>query len=395
MNQGRDVQTLRLCIITPSPPGYSETFIRAHIEHLPVELDLLTGQSTMLFDSDGRPLLSGPVRLGLRVVAAITRIPETKWTQAAFHYASRSIRARGLRQWLRRHPVDVVLVEYGTKGASVFDLLPPDLPLVVHFHGYDAYKQDVLDRYGNVYPRMFQRANRLIAVSRDMEGQLGRLGAPVEKIVYIPYGIDTEKFAESRPAFAQPLFISVGRFTQKKAPYMTLLAFSKVCKQVSDARLIMVGDGELLEVCRRMAAALGLSDRVELPGALPHEEVAKYMRQARCYVQHSLRADSGDSEGTPLSITEASASGLPVVSTRHAGIKDVIVEDTTGFLVDEGDTEAMAAHMTRLARDPALAARLGAAGRERVQEEFSLNGSIGKLFRLLQDTCAARQGGGV
>jgi glycosyltransferase involved in cell wall biosynthesis len=91
----------------------------------------------------------------------------------------------------------------------------------------------------------------------------------------------------------------------------------------------------------------------------------------------------GDSEGTPLAVIEAGASGLPIVATRHAGIKDVVIEGITGILVDEGDVEGMAEGMIQMARDPALAAQYGEKASQRVREEFEISKQLGKLGALL------------
>ena len=123
---------------------------------------------------------------------------------------------------------------------------------------------------------------------------------------------------------------------------------------------------------------------MELLGRCPHSEVGALMQQARAFVQHSVRALSGDSEGTPVAVIEAGASGLPVVATRHAGIPDVIIEGETGFLVDEGDVAGMAAYMIQLARGPALAAGMGQAGRKRIEEHFSMEKSIGNLWKIIE-----------
>jgi glycosyltransferase involved in cell wall biosynthesis len=108
------------------------------------------------------------------------------------------------------------------------------------------------------------------------------------------------------------------------------------------------------------------------------------MRRARAFVQHSVRTSYGDSEGTPVAVLEAGASGLPVVSTRHAGIKDVVIEGETGFLVDEGDIEGMAAHMLTLARDADLAGRMGRRAREHVAANFSMEQHIARLAEVLE-----------
>jgi glycosyltransferase involved in cell wall biosynthesis len=101
-------------------------------------------------------------------------------------------------------------------------------------------------------------------------------------------------------------------------------------------------------------------------------------------VQHSVTANDGDSEGTPNAVLEAGASGLPVVSTRHAGIKEAVIEMKTGLLVDEGDIDGMAQHMIRLAKDSALAASLGKTAREWISAEYSMDKSIGKLWSIIE-----------
>ena len=92
--------------------------------------------------------------------------------------------------------------------------------------------------------------------------------------------------------------------------------------------------------------------RVEFKGALPHGQALPLFSQACAFVQHSVTTSYGDAEGMPNSILEAQAAGLPVVSTRHAGIVNSVVEDETGFLVDERDIDGMADRMCRLLEDP-------------------------------------------
>ena len=159
------------------------------------------------------------------------------------------------------------------------------------------------------------------------------------------------------------------------------------------ARLRMIGDGPLWGPCLDLAKALAISDAVTFLGPQPHEVVKEEMRRARCFVQHSVEAQSGDSEGTPVAILEAGASGLPVVSTRHAGIPDVVVEGETGLLVDEFDVRAMAAHMLRLAREPNLAADLGRAARQRMESHFSNEKSLSRLWSIIESCIANRNSG--
>jgi glycosyltransferase involved in cell wall biosynthesis len=123
---------------------------------------------------------------------------------------------------------------------------------------------------------------------------------------------------------------------------------------------------------------------VTFAGPRPHEIVQQEMRHARCFVQHSIVAQSGDAEGMPLAIIEASATGLPVVSTRHAGIPDVVADQETGFLVDEGDVAGMSHYMVRMIRAPELAAQMGKAARERALAYFSKERSLTGLWNIIE-----------
>jgi glycosyltransferase involved in cell wall biosynthesis len=298
--------------------------------------------------------------------------------------AQREVTAAYTKAFLRSD-ASAVLAEYGTTGVLVVPacrLL--GIPLIVHFHGYDASVQSVLDEHRESYPIMFKQAAAIIAVSRAMERKLISLGAAREKVHYNPYGIDCTRFYGAIPAQAPATFLAVGRFVEKKAPHLTITAFRRVHDAYPAARLRMIGEGPLLERCKHLANELGLNGAITFLGARSHEVVQEEMRQVRCFVQHSVEASTGDSEGTPVGILEACASGLPVVSTRHAGIPDVVREGETGFLVDEHDVDAMAERMHRLANNAELAGEMGRAARAHVRSNFSREQSLGRLGAIIE-----------
>ena len=367
-----------LCVATPYEPVLSETFIRGHIERLPARVTLLYGWPLA---HEGRPILSVPRRAAHKLQRMLLRGGiERELTEA---YATAFRRARA----------DAVLAEYGPVGVLVWEACRRlGVPLVVHFHGYDASVREVLEEHRETYPAMFRAACAVVAVSRAMREKLISLGAPPEKVHYNPYGIDCGEFGGADPASAPPVFVAVGRFVEKKAPHLTLRAFAEVRRAHPSARLRMVGEGPLLESCRALASELGLDGAVEFLGAQSHERVREEMRAARCFVQHSVEAPNGDCEGTPLGILEAGASGLPVVSTRHAGIPDVVVEGETGLLVEEGDVGSMAEMMERLAADAALAGRMGRAARRRIAENFSVERSDRNLWDIIESCMSRRVG---
>jgi len=365
-----------ICVVASLPGTYSETFIQAHIERLPAHVEPIYLHGVGWQKGDGQPLLN-PL---LRSAAAVAR---------EFNVDFEALQAWALYRYLKRHRVQAVLAEYGVNGARVFRVCRrAGIPLVVHFHGFDAYKHGRLAQVSPAYAEMFGMVAAVVAVSHDMEKQLATLGAPRDKIVYCPCGVDLASFSGADPASAPPTFLAVGRFVEKKAPHLTLLAFRKVVDAFPEARLIMAGTGTLHQACMQLAAGLRLSEHVSFRGVISHREVAALMQRVRGFVQHSIRPEDGDSEGTPVAVIEAGAAGLPVVATAHGGIGDVIVHGETGFLVREGDIDAMADYMIQLASDAALAARLGRQARARVAAQFSLDTSIARLWSVLDRAIA-------
>ena len=284
----------------------------------------------------------------------------------------------------RNHAAQAVLAEYGPTGVRTMPACRRlGIPLVVHFHGFDASVRSVLQKHAATYPALFEKAAAIVAVSQAMRAGLVALGAPADKVHYNPCGVDCRQFGGANPAGAPPVFVAVGRFVEKKAPQLTLTAFADVFRSHPSARLRMIGDGPLLAECREMAARLQLDHAVTFLGTQPPAVVQDEMRKARAFVQHSIEAENGDREGTPVGILEAGASGLPVVATHHGGIPDVVLHGETGFLVAERDTAAMAVHMRTLADSPELAGRLGAQARTRIEEHFSSRRSLDRLWSII------------
>jgi glycosyltransferase involved in cell wall biosynthesis len=367
----------------------TETFIEAHACYLPgvalrLDCDPFPAQT-----GDGQPLISlGHPNIHRSLARLLFGLSAQRADKAIARRIPTRLRERVLARFLHRSRIAVILAEYGPTGVAVRRACAAaNIPLVVHFHGYDAYHRETLDRHISDYRRMFDHVTSIVAVSRHMCDQLIGLGAPPEKIEFNPYGIDVELFSKGEPAAAPPVFLAVGRFVAKKAPDQTIKAFAKISARYPDARLEMIGDGPLHESCRDLARHLGISERVMFRGAIPHLEAARIMARGRCFVQHSVTPDNGDMEGTPLAVLEAMATRLPVVATRHGGIVDVVSDGETGYLVDELDVESMAKAMARLIESPATAARMGDAGRAFVLTKHSMKQQIGALASILQ--CAA------
>ena len=351
---------MRLCILQPNHNAYSETFIARQIRLLQPVKVLYEGWYPTVEDDSGRSFLPFPARFLRGLLRSL--LP-------GFYSGYYT---RQLEKYFRKNKIDYVLANYGPMGVRVMEACrAAGIPLVVHFHGFDAHHHATLLKFGTAYKRLFELSHAVIAVSGDMKASLLELGAPEDKIWFNPYAVDAGLFRQSNPAQAGPVFVFVGRFAPKKNPLLLLRSFQQVVKEVPEARLVFIGEGGLLEPARALATELNIAGQVEFAGRKNPGEVAAALQQARAFVQHSLTAEDGDMEGTPNTILEASSSGLPVVSTAHAGIKEAVIHEKTGFLVPEGDWEGMARYMIRLARDPVLAQKLGEAGRKHILAHYN------------------------
>jgi glycosyltransferase involved in cell wall biosynthesis len=234
---------------------------------------------------------------------------------------------------------------------------------------------------------MFAYASKIIVVSEAMRQKLLALQCSEEKLVLNHYGPDPSFFSLA-PNYRSNEVVAVGRLTDKKAPHLLLLSFRRVLESCPELRLRIVGDGKLRGVCEDLMAGLGLKKNVIIEGLASPATVRERLAGAFLFIQHSVVASDGDSEGTPVAILEAGAAALPVVATRHAGIPDVIIAGTTGILVKERDAAGMADAVIALARDRSRAQAMGEAARRHIANHFTMEKHLGSLNDTLQ--CAVK-----
>lgn len=365
----------KLAFVKPNHKNYSETFLENQIRLLDNPKRILYGGAFPTREDDGSLLIKNPFHLLLyfyyKKVLRRTDIP---------------IRDLYLKKWLLKNKISVVLAQYGPTGALIAPACKmASIPLVIHFHGYDAYDQGTLKKYGKLYPFALDFASKIVSVSNEMVARLIELGASKEKVYFISCGVDTQYFSNAKPALSKRIFLSVARFAEKKSPFSTIRAFKLVVEKYPDSKLIMAGIGPLWEASKTLALDLNISNNIEFKGVQTPAEVLNLIRKSRAFVQHSVTAPSGDKEGTPTSLLEASSSGLPIISTCHAGIKDAVIHEKTGFLVQEGDIESMAKFMLLLAGDSELSQQMGENGREHMENNYDLKIQIKKLNNLLYE----------
>lgn len=294
----------------------------------------------------------------------------------------------GMKKYLKENKIDVVLCNYGTTGSHMVPICKAlNIPLLVIFHGHDATENKIINQYRTKYQKLFAYASYLIAVSEEIKVKLISYGAPADKIVVIPCGVDIAKFRPNETSKKENQFLAVGRFAVKKGPLHTIKAFYQVVRKYPEAKLIMAGSkGGLYSECEALVKELNLTESVSFTGILSPKEIALLMQTSIAFVQHSITAPNGDMEGTPVSIMEASASQLPVISTEHGGIKDAVVHNKTGFLVAEEDVDGMASYMLRLYENREEAKTMGIAARQHIEHFYLQSKQIEKIKVLAEST---------
>lgn len=289
---------------------------------------------------------------------------------------------------------DVALAEYGPNGMKAMESCKRSgVPLVVHFHGYDASSLLRFKSYRKQLPALFDNAAAVVVVSRQMKQTLERFGCPSPKLHVIPCGAPLTEFSVTDAVISQPChFLSVGRLIPMKNPILTLQAFAQCASRCPDVTLTIIGDGKLYGKARKWIMKADLSDKVKLLGHQSINVVREYMAKSGTFVQHSVTTHIGHIEGCPVSIDEAASSGLPVIATRHGGIPDHVIDGETGFLVEERDWKKMADRMVLLANSPELRRKMGLAGRRNIEQVGNLELQIQKLRTVL---VKAAEGSGV
>ena len=372
-----------ILVLSHAKVTQTETFIKAHLKNLNANIYHLYGWELDLKTKDDitleslylpKPKLWHKLEslLPYFIYFRLRHIKQKKHTKKAL-----------INRYIIDNEIEMILAEYGTTGSFIAPVCESlGLPLIVHFHGFDASRYDTLKRFKNGYQLMFKVAKHVIVVSRAMAKTLEQQGCPKNKLVLNTYGPHPD-YTKVSVDYESNFLVAVGRQTYKKAPYLTILAFEKVLQQFPNLKLKMIGDGELFDVSQHLVKSLGLEDSVLLLGSLDRPEIIKHLQSSFAYLQHSVVAYNGDSEGTPVGIIEAMAAGLPVVSTRHAGIPDVVLEEETGYLVNENDIDQMAFYILKIVEDRNLARTMGQKGKARIENYYTLDKHLDTINQLI------------
>ncbi len=259
-------------------------------------------------------------------------------------------------------------------------------PFVVSFYGYDCWA--VPRKEGpDVYRRLFSTADCTLVLADEMGKQLQDLGCAAAKQRKLAVGVRVEDFAfhERKLGPGEPMrVLTIARFVEKKGLEHSLRAVAEVQKRRGGIQYDLIGDGPLRGQIEKLIAELHLADTVKLHGYCEGKRVHELMAQAHILLLSSVTAADGDQECTPVSLMDAQAAGMPVLSTRHSGIPEVVRDGQTGFLVPERDVPALAERLEYLADHSHLWPEMGRAGRKHVEQNYNcetLSHQLVEIFR--------------
>jgi glycosyltransferase involved in cell wall biosynthesis len=237
--------------------------------------------------------------------------------------------------------------------------------------------------------RKMRGARFVVTVSDFNKAYLESLlnGTPA-RIVRVYNGVDLERFAPGEPPSGPFTILAVARLVEKKG----LGVLVEACRLLRDEglafRCSIIGKGAERPRLDRLVRQWDLGDRVHFLGALAQQEVVDLYRRAHLFVLPSIVAEDGNREGLPVSIVEALACGLPVVSTSVTGIPEVVRDGENGFCVPPHDASALASAIAAVMRDEALRARLCSNARASIAARFDESETTAALWRLFQGEVA-------
>ncbi len=269
---------------------------------------------------------------------------------------------------------DVVHCHFGPMAKQLIFLkdILPKIKIVTQFHGYDI--SSYVQKEGkDTYRELFQRGDYFLPVSEHFKNRLVGIGCPLDKTGLMYCGVYLDKFSFQEKKFdfrEQVRLLSLGRLVEKKGVQYVIDALPRLKDRFSGVELTIVGDGDQRKNLEEQVSRLGLTHQVHFKGSVTNDEARKYFEQADIFIAPSVTSSSGDEEGLVVTIKEAMAIGVPVVSTVHAGIPEMITDGFNGFLAPERESVSLAEKLSYLILNPELCRQFASRARQTVENKF-------------------------
>ena len=288
---------------------------------------------------------------------------------------------------LHKNHVKLIHAHFGPSGIEILPIAKDlKIPLVVSFHGYDGSILLKYEGYKQKLKRLFGYSH-VIVPSHYMLNELNERVGNLVNYSIVNYGIPLDDFRYVKRASVKNkvdrdeklTFLQVSNFVEKKGHFYTVSAFKELLIFYPNVQLVLVGDGYLKGEIQELVNNLGLNKKVIFPGEVDHKQVSKFMSNADVFLHHSITSTQGDKEGIPNVIMEAMATGLPCISTFHAGIPELIKDGINGFLVEERNVESYVQKMIKLVDS---SSNFSYEARDTVESDFNLDHQNEKLIKI-------------
>jgi colanic acid/amylovoran biosynthesis glycosyltransferase len=311
-----------------------------------------------------------------------------------FKYGKQALSLRLFYQaipYLGKQPYDIIHCHFGyngLKGQALRELGVLQGKLIVTFHGVSMSK-DIQEQGIQIYNKLFETGDLFLPVSEHWKHQLIKLGCNEAKIIVHRMGIDLHNFAfiprqPSSDGFTR--LVSICRLVEKKGIEYAIRAVAKLARTKPNLEYQIIGDGLLKPKLQKLIQELNLSETVKLLGWKQKTEVINILNNSDILLAPSITASDGDQEGIPVALMEAMAMGLPVISSLHSGIPELVKDGVSGFLVPERDVDGIAEKLNYLVEHPEIWSEMGRAGREIVQENYDIERLNHRLLAIYSRT---------
>jgi len=287
----------------------------------------------------------------------------------------------------KAHGYDIVHCHFGPNG--ILGVLLKDVcalrgKVITTFHGYDL--TSYLESRGNrVYETLFKKGDLFLPISNRWKEKLIRLGCAEEKILVHRMGIEASRFSYSpnKPQKNDKIaLLTVARLVEKKGVEYGIQALVNVIRIFPNVEYSIAGDGPLKKDLIDLITKLEISNNVKLLGWKTQDEISYLMDQADILLAPSVTGEDGDQEGIPVVLMEAMARGLPVISTFHSGIPELIIDGKTGSLVPERDVDVLAEKIKHLIIHPEVRERMRQEARQYTEKNYDINKLNDKLVEI-------------
>ncbi|EJD6309427.1 TPA: glycosyltransferase [Raoultella ornithinolytica] len=284
---------------------------------------------------------------------------------------------------------DVIISHFGPCGVLANSLRHCGIltgKIVTVFHGYDLSATSLLNRYSSSYRQLFIDGEHFLPVSLTWKNKLIEMGCDKSKITIIRMGIKVDDFIYSPRTFDNKCLkiISVCRLTEKKGLSYAIQACDILNKAGYNFEYTIVGYGDLLESLQILINRLNLESKIKIVGFQPQSSVKTMLMHSDVFLLPSITADNGDMEGIPVALMEAMAIGLPVISTYHSGIPELIDNDVSGWLCTERNFHEIAEILISIVKRERNLKFIEDNARSKIETSFNQVREYEKMAELLE-----------